>query len=129
MTDQQKEKMKELRAQGMGYKLIAKTLCIPIGTVTSFFNRLSQTKNIGVCQNCGVKIRQTKGHRQKKFCNEKCRYEWRKGNPEKRNLKAFYSHTCQLCGLEFRTYGNAKRKYCSRTCYLEAHTKGGADSE
>ncbi|MCM1225056.1 MAG: RNA polymerase subunit sigma-70 [Lachnospiraceae bacterium] len=129
MTDRQKEKMQELRAQGLGYKSISKTLGIPIGSVTSFFNRIARKENIGVCRNCGVKIRQTKGHRRRDFCCERCRYEWRKHNPEKRNLKAYYKSTCLCCGREFQAYGNSKRKYCSRACYLVAHTKGGANDE
>lgn len=129
MTEQQKETMKELREQGFGYKLISKTLCIPLGSVKSFFNRLIKTKNNGVCRNCGVTICHTKGHRKKIFCSEKCRYKWRKDNPEKRNLKAYYFNSCQWCGLEFRAYGDSKRKYCSRVCYLAAHTKGAENSE
>lgn len=129
MTDRQKEKMQELRAQGLGYKSISKTLGIPIGSVTSFFNRLVKKENIGVCRNCGMKIKLTEGHRPRVFCSEKCRYEWRKSNREMRNLKAYYPCTCRHCGSEFLSYGNSKRKYCTRACYLAAHTKGGADSE
>lgn len=53
MTDKEKEKMQELRAQGFGYKLISKTLCIPIGSVTSFFIA-SLKQKITVCAETAV---------------------------------------------------------------------------
>ena len=33
--------------------------------------------------------------------------------------KAIYHFTCPTCGREFTAYGNAHRKYCSHSCYIE----------
>lgn len=123
MTESQKEQLIELRKQGLGYKSISATTAIPIGTVKSFFLRLANKPEPSFCLMCGIKLRQTKGHRQKKFCSEQCRYEWRKQNASARQLKAYYTVTCGECGKEFSAYGNNNRKYCCRACYLSAHAK------
>ena len=36
------------------------------------------------------------------------------------NKKAYYTLVCEECGKEFVSYGNNRRKYCCRTCYLIA---------
>ena len=38
-------------------------------------------------------------------------------HPDLIRRMAYYTITCQNCGAEFRCYGNAHRKFCSRACY------------
>lgn len=125
MTSEQKSEIMDMRGQGLGYKDIAEKLCMPIGTVKSFLSReASKVKNT-YCKNCGAKLKQTNGHRQKSFCSQKCRLQWWNSHPEAHRLKAFYNSVCLRCGRDFAAYGNNHRKYCSRDCYLQAHqTKG-----
>lgn len=121
MTNQQKIKIQEYRAQGYGYGWIAKELGISVSTVSSFILRSKERiDKTGVCLNCGAKLKQTSGHRQKKYCSEECRRAWRRANPEKRKLKAYYKCICKSCGKEFISYGNKNRKYCSWDCYIKA---------
>jgi len=39
-----------------------------------------QTKNedllIGNCLNCGIKIKSIKGSKKKRFCSDRCRWDW-----------------------------------------------------
>lgn len=125
MTEQEKEKMEELRKNGLGYRKIAKELNYSVSTVSSYFIRQAEKaqKTRSVCRNCGTVIKQTKGHRQRIYCSERCRYLWNKKHPEMQNLKAYYHFECLECGTEFFSYGNSKRLYCCRQCYLNAHMK------
>lgn len=122
MTESQKEELLELRKQGLGYKSISAITMLPLGTVKYFFLRLENMPKPSFCPVCDIKLRQTKGHRQKKFCSEKCRYEWRKNHVGERRLKAYYTAICLECGKKFTAYGNDSRKYCCRACYLSAHS-------
>ncbi len=121
MTEQIKEQMVKLHEQGKGYKAIAKELDLNVGSVSIFFKRLREKANATYCLYCHKKLKQTKGHRQKKFCDDKCRYFWNKRNPQTDG--AFYKGKCECCGAEFVSYGNSKRRYCSRECYLRVHRK------
>ena len=120
MTDNEKLKIVELKEKGYGYKAISKELNISIGTITSYFNRLTKIQN---CKNCAIKLKQTSGHRKRIFCSEKCRREWWKNHLNERNLKAYYECKCLKCGKTFITYGNKNRKYCSWNCYSNFRTE------
>ena len=54
-----------------------------------------------------------------------CSFQKLVAHPEAVKQKAVYTFTCQECGKEFTAYGNAKRKYCSHSCYIAARFKGG----
>lgn len=70
------------------------------------------------CPNCGAPIIQSGRGRKKKFCSDKCRWEWKNRNPKPENWKSTRTAVCPVCGKEFpasREY-KVKRKYCSRAC-------------
>lgn len=126
MTYQQKEKIKQLRGEGFSYTKIASTLGISENTVKSFCRR----NNLGgispgianqadgvLCRQCGMMLTHTVGAKQKRFCSDKCRMTWWNAHPEAVRRKAVYPFTCACCGVVFESYGNKKRKYCSRACY------------
>lgn len=122
MTNKEKQRVQELRSKGYGYGKIAEELGISKSTISSFCK--SQDKDVTYCGMCGVKLKQSKGHRQKKFCSEKCRRNyWRIHKDEilrNPNIKT----ECECCHKEFMTYKSKPRKYCSTNCYLQTRYGG-----
>lgn len=127
MNEQTKEQVIKLHEQGKGYKKIAKELGLNVGTVSMFFRRLKEKENATYCLYCKRKMKQTKGHRQKKFCSDECRRHYWTENRTSGNRKAFYAQTCKQCGVEFTTYGNPNRKYCCWACYQQSRLKGNEE--
>ena len=128
MNQQQRELILKLRAQGMSYGKIAAATGLSSNTVKSFCRRNPTgslpAKTVAVaiperCPQCNSLLVQTSGHRQKRFCSEKCRRLWWAAHPEKMNRNAFSPVTCLCCGKSFLQYGTRPRKFCSRPCYLE----------
>lgn len=130
MKFQQKEAIRQLRAEGQSYTKIADTLGISENTVKSYCRR----NNLGgvaftmtdpmegtFCRQCGAQLKQSIGKKQKQFCSDKCRMAWWNAHPEAVNRKSVKLYTCQTCGQEFEGYGKRERKYCSRTCYGKAN--------
>lgn len=116
MTDAQKEQVRYLRCEGLGYGAIATRLGISENTVKSFCRRNNLTgvaskEPVVVCRNCGRPLPQYPKRKQRKFCSEACRRAWWKLHPELIHKAAFYPATCAHCGQEFQSYGNRKRKY------------------
>ena len=94
MTDLQKEQIKALRLQGIGYVKIGEILGISDNTVRSF------------CRRNGLGDSDT------------CRTAWWNSHPDCVDRKAVYAYTCAHCGKPFTAYGNKERKYCSHGCYI-----------
>lgn len=129
MDEQIKGQMVELHNQGKVYKKIAKEMGLNVGSVSVFFRRLAEKAAATYCLCCNRKLKQTKGHRQKKFCSEECRRHYWKQNRASGNLKAFYTHICKQCGKEFTVYGNPNRKYCCWECYQRSRLKSKEDRQ
>ena len=126
MNGLQKERIALLRAEGKSYTKIADTLGLSINTVKSYCRRnnlggnatiMSDSVDGTFCCQCGVPLNQTIGKKQKRFCSDKCRMAWWKAHPEAVNRRAVYHFVCPICGTEFESYGNARRRYCSRACF------------
>ena len=117
MTYQNKIAINNLRLAGLTHTEIAARLGLPRSTVCAHIRRHPEIPNTRACENCGCLIQQTPGHRAKRFCSDACRWTWWNGHPEAITRKAYYTLTCEHCGKEFESYGNKKRKYCSRECY------------
>ena len=87
MTDAQKEQVRAMRMQGIGYRLIAKSLGLKINQVELFckahglagngelarLNYPIWCQQNGRCPVCGAKVTQPKTGRYKKFCSRRCR--------------------------------------------------------
>ena len=91
MTDAQKEQVRYLRCEGLGYGAIATRLGISEHTVKSFCRRNNLTgvaskEPVVVCRNCGRPLPQYPKRKQRKFCSEACRRAWWKLH-ENRNKK------------------------------------------
>lgn len=138
MTNEQREEIKKLRADGYGYNRVAKALGISVNTVKSFCRRNNLTGRrmkpktpanevIGLCKYCGISVEQNLGRKEKKFCSDKCRMKWWNNNLDKVNRKAMYEFICPNCKKNFTVYGNSNRKYCSHECYVADRFGGGND--
>jgi uncharacterized protein YjcR len=127
MTDRQKRSIQEMRRAGIPYGAIAESVGLSANTVKSFCLR----KNIGApdasgggrretCKNCGKPPEQRPGKKRKLFCCDKCRSDWWNRNRTWANGKKAHRLVCQYCGAEFMSFGNKKRKYCGRDCYIRS---------
>ncbi len=123
MATEKSIEIMEYRRQGVGYKRISALTGYPLNTVKSVCRRSQETSHKR-CLQCGAKIEQPPHRKEKKFCSDKCRMAWWKAHPERVERKAFYHMVCAQCGKSFDSYGNSRRKYCSRSCYNEARRKG-----
>jgi hypothetical protein len=135
MTEIEKQQIMELRLKGEGYKKIAGTLGISRDSVRNYCKRNmiggdsdSASHNVEeritnnlFCACCNKPIKQNKGGRARRFCSEGCRRKWWKENKDKqtKSEKATYKFICHRCGIEFNSYGNKRRKYCSHDCYIK----------
>ena len=128
MTGEQKQKIQTLRIQGNSYLQIADSLGLSINTVKSYcrINNLSNSdafkdtgneENKEHCKQCGKKLVSANKSKPKQFCSDKCRMAWWNAHPEAVKRKAVYKFSCHTCGMDFESYGNSSRKYCSRTCF------------
>ena len=82
MTRQDKLKVLELREQGYTYKEISNELSISIGSV----KYICQTEKFkGTCINCGRTIKSLPHKKPKKFCSDRCRWEWH--NEKRREIR------------------------------------------
>lgn len=137
MTDGQKDRIRQMKADGFGYIKIARELGLSENTVKSFCRRkglngtaedvvaLSLDGDKGVCQCCGADVMQNPGRKAKKFCSDKCRNAWWNSHQDRVKRKAHYEFVCAYCKKAFTAYGNAGRKYCSHACYVADRFGGG----
>ena len=135
MTDDDRQKIRELRQKGMGYKKIAAILGLSRDSVRGFCRRSGLGGNSCVvvlnveeklkrnllCACCRKPIKQKNQGRTRRFCSEECRRKWWREHQSERNKKpaSIYKYICVYCGKEFSVYGNKKRKYCSHNCYIK----------
>jgi len=130
MTNEQKNQIAVLRAQGLGYKKVAQVLNLSVNTVKSFCKRSqifepdralpAVEPSDGFCRQCGAPLMQQDGKKKIRFCSDGCRQKWWNAHPEKVNRRAaaLYAYTCPSCGKHFSVYGNSHRKYCCHACYV-----------
>jgi len=117
MKTQIKNEINTMRLAGAKASEIASHLGIPASTVRTHIRRHPEIPNTVVCPTCGKRVMLGANGRKKKYCSDRCRMAWWNSHPEAIRRKAYYTLTCQHCGKEFESYGNQKRKYCSRACY------------
>lgn len=138
MTNEQKQRIAELRSTGISYAKIGEALDISKDTIKTFCRRNNLTvkqepsasnATPTVCRECGVSLVQTEKQKPRIFCSKECREKWWHSHPEKLNKKAVYTFQCAGCGKPFTSYGNRHRKYCSHECYIIARFKGGGCHE
>jgi hypothetical protein len=130
MTDAQRNAIVEYRRDGLGYKKISQLTGICESTIKTFCHRNGLTGNMEnvelkreasekACLCCGKPVVQYPGRKEKKFCSDACRNRWWNSHQELVKKKAVYEFDCACCGKHFTAYGNAGRKYCCHSCYIE----------
>lgn len=135
MTSEQKEQITQLRSNGCGYMKISQMMNISVNTVKSYCRRNEIEKNVPaesdmqkneqhICRNCGKKVTQNPGRKEKKFCSDRCRNHWWNEHPDMVRRKANYEYICPCCKKKFTAYGNSGRKYCSHDCYIRVRFGG-----
>ncbi len=123
MTEQQKEKITEMRRNGIGYGQIAVTLQVPESAVKSYCRRHLKSKQVSEhsadhCMRCGKQLINTPGHRQKSFCSVSCQQKYWQEHRDLMQHPSYVTITCPACGHSFSDYAGHKRKYCSHACYI-----------
>ena len=77
MKTEIKNQIKQLRNAGKGYKKIAKELSLTPSAVRYACHKMSDEELLhGKCENCGIKIKSIKGKKKKRFCSDRCRWDW-----------------------------------------------------
>ncbi len=122
MTDLQKEQIKAMRSQGIGYVKIGLALGISNNTVRSFCRRNGMDgnaeKTVNRCKQCGKAIKEKPKQKPRTFCSDTCRTAWWNSHLDCVDRRAVYRFVCTACGKPFTAYGNQHRKYCSHACYI-----------
>ena len=128
MTAIEKEKIRYLRGEGLGYKVIASRLELTVDAVKSFckrngLNGVAAESADNTCRQCGAALDKS-GARQKKFCSDQCRSAWWSSHAYLYNHKDENERTCIHCGDAFNSFQSKERKYCGRPCYIAARFGG-----
>ena len=118
----------EMLQQGKSSKEISLAVGISSSTIRSHVRRHPEFYGGKLCRNCGQTMVQPIGRKVKHFCSDKCRMAWWNSHREQVQKKTYYTLVCAHCGKEFESYGNQKRKYCSRNCYVIARFHSPAES-
>lgn len=123
MTDQNRLDIEKLRTEGFGPKKIALTLGLNPNTVKSYIRKIEKEKPKTICKNCGRPLI----HPDRKtacFCSKKCSKAWWNEHRHIHRTKNIIEHECQQCHKTFLAPKSQQRKYCSRSCYMEARFHG-----
>ena len=104
MTESERTKIRELSADGFGYRRIAAMTGLSTNTVKSYLKRHGnevaiQPDQTGCeCKQCHRPIQQTPHKRKKVFCSDACRMAWWNAHPEKVQRRA--NHTLAANSVE-----------------------------
>lgn len=127
MDNFQRNQIRKLRSQGLGYRIIGKMVGLTRDSVRNYCKRNPDLFGYGKavkqmledkisdqlkCLECQSNFELNHRGRIKQFCSDSCRRKyWVKQHPEKAD-----SHVCERCRKTFTAYGSPTRKYCSRSC-------------
>ncbi len=124
MTEEQKIKIKLLRAQNLTFTQISEQTGISRNTIKSFMHR-ETSKNVAVydkntCLQCGKTLIQPSKTKPRKFCCESCRNAYWNTHRYLSNQSNSTYIICAYCRKPFNSHGRKNRKYCCRKCYINA---------
>lgn len=121
MTDLQKQRIVQMRAEGKQYKEIAEGMGLSLGRVKMFMSRRKVREKNPRCEQCGKVLRNKLIRPTRRFCSAICRVNWWTQHPEQ--MKKEHSFRCEQCGKDF--YSRKPKKFCSRTCYYASRRVSG----
>ena len=122
MTNEQKERVRTLQAEGMGYSKIAGMLGLSPNTIKAYLYRKKEKKTCAVCAVCGKPMADRRPNQ--KFCSPVCKNRWWAAQ---RRINPPYASVCAECGSEMRLRYPGEHTYCSKSCALKArHRKAAA---
>lgn len=82
MTSQQISMLTTMRNAGAGYQIIANAIGATKDTVKKYCQRhgmrseTGSARSLQFCPNCGVRLVSLAGKKAKRFCSDRCRYNW-----------------------------------------------------
>ena len=117
MTNEQKEIIKTLRAQGQSVSQIESITGVSANTIKAFLRREQQKR--ARCKHCGQSITHLPGHKAKVFCDDACRRAWWKDHRDQVGHTSLHHHVCAHCGRGFHAPDKI-RTYCCHPCYIAA---------
>ena len=121
MTTDEKNLILKMRKENKSYKEIAEATGKSRSSIISIILR-EEKKPDNKCLFCGKNVVQTKGHRQKSFCDSKCRMKyWLANGCSNKKI-----HKCKKCGKEFYGYESQHPSFCSKNCFYN-YRRGHAD--
>ena len=125
MNTMQKETIRYLRGEGLGYKAIATRMGVTENTVKGFCQRNGligvATKNsVTLCRQCRKPLEKLPRSGHKKFCSSNCRSKWWSGHTYLYKYRHENNQECVQCGNVFNSFYSKNRKYCCQKCYIIA---------
>ena len=120
MTDQEKNRISELRSQGKTYPEIAAETGIGLSAIKMHFKRLKPAEAILKCPQCKKPLRDTVS-KKKRFCSDHCRFKWWASHLDQFSNSDSHQYCCKVCGRVF--FACKPAKYCSRDCYYQSRRK------
>ena len=125
MTAIEKEKVRYLRGEGLGYKALASRLALSVDAVKGFCRRSGldgkAAQSMGdACRQCGKPLVIKPKSGSKKYCSDSCRSIWWRKHPYFQRSENESESICAFCGCVFYSFKSKNRKYCCRSCAMRA---------
>jgi len=129
-TETQGVRIQEMRAAGIGYRVIAQELnltrdavryyCKVHGLAGVAEEQVAHSIVAEHCIQCGKPLSAHSGSRTRRFCSSSCRCKWWQTHSDEsvRPSSSRQHVVCPNCGKSFLDYSSKARKYCSHACYI-----------
>ena len=85
MTNQEKQRINDLRTAGLSYQAIADETGISLGSIKMYFKRSKEVIHVPRCEQCNKSLRQDLERANRRFCSDTCRRRWWVAHPETMN--------------------------------------------
>lgn len=113
LNSDQISRIEDLLCEGKSIRYISSTLGFSRNTIARIASEMKEGGTTGLrCINCHKPIEDPNKYKPRKFCSDRCRFEWHNN----RKRKASYICSCVNCGIIFTSYGNRNKRFCSDEC-------------
>ena len=128
ITTVQKQRIVDMRRRGIAHSQIAESLGLSANTIKSFCRRINlpacaasmdtdNNESKDICKHCGKHLEHPPKNKPRRFCCDKCRFDWWNAQRNTFIRKAAHRLVCACCGSAFTCY-DKRRKYCCHGCYI-----------